>query len=237
MNIKAHNLKNWKRYSYDNIDYYFKTEPNHFLQEQKQQEQFEDKIIQLFNVEKLYYKYIICKDNKMIYQICGFDYEPSMNGVKYGGMSLPSEKVIFSGNNSAFYPHELVHLYTKEYFPNIHNIIDEGMATYLGGSLGLSYLEQKQELKNAYNRHKERIFFDDLMNKENRYARISEYSSLLYAGGALICDFTHHKLGTKGLKTLMSSGKTDEELIKTLEKLFNTDREKINELLVDYLNK
>lgn len=234
--LLSYNLRNWKNNSYNNINYYFKTEPDNLLEEQKQQELFEQKIVTLFGVEKVYYKYIICEDNQTIYEICGFDYEPSMNGTKHGGMSIPAEKIIFAGNNSACYPHELVHIYTNEYFPDIHNIIDEGVATYLGGSLGLSYVEQKQELKKSYEQRRDRKIFEHLMNQKTRHSRIGEKSSLLYAGGALICDLVHTKLGDEGLTILMSSGKTDEQLIATLENLLNVERAELNNLLMNCLN-
>lgn len=229
-----YNLRKWKMEKINNIIYYYENKGKDFMNQYEKQKEFENKLIRKFEVKRLHYKYIICRDNSSIYKVCGFDFEPTMYVSKKGGICF--QKNIFSGNNSAFYPHELVHIYTKKYFPDIHNIIDEGVATYLGGSLGLSYKEQKQELKEYYS-YKEQNIFHDLMDETIRKTRISEHSSLLYAGGALICDLVYSKLGIEGLKTLMSSGKTDEELIITLEKLLDTNRDKINELLINYLNK
>lgn len=235
--VISDNLNNWKNNKIENITYYYKSHSEHFNEQAQQQVNFENELIELFNFEKINYKYVICKNNAEISKLRGYEFKPSMFLNNYGGETFTGQKVIFAGNNSAFYPHELVHLYVAQHFDNIHNTIDEGLATYLGGARGLSYSEHKELLKKYINNKENINFWENLLDDYNKHQLIDKSSSLLYAGGALICDLVYSKLGIEGLKILMSSGKTDEELIITLEKLLDTDRNKINELLITYLNK
>ena len=103
----------------------------------------------------LSFKYFIFENYEDLMNNKGFDFEVDMYlGLNYGGEAYPEQKIIFSGNNSAYYPHELVHLYTHQQFNNIHYIIDEGIATLLGGSQGSNFSEYMKEFDSLLNNSK-----------------------------------------------------------------------------------
>ena len=52
---------------------------------------------------------------------------------KTGGLAKAGN-IIFSGNDTEIYTHEIVHIYTHTLFPNVSSFLDEGVATYLCGS-------------------------------------------------------------------------------------------------------
>jgi hypothetical protein len=234
-NVISEKLNKWKRRQFKNITYFFDEKSKNFDDEVKQQSKFEDKLTELFDVVKLDYKFIICKNNSETFRIRGYEFEPAMFLNNIGGTAFQAQKIIFAGNNSAFYPHELTHLYTYEYFLDIHYLIDEGISTYLGGARELNFRQHKKKLK-KYVDEKNINLFDYLMDDYKRHTLIDKNSSILYSGGALICDVIYKKKGKEGLVTLMSSGRSNEELTKTLEKLLKVDRGAINNLLLENLN-
>ncbi|WP_396159387.1 hypothetical protein [Flavobacterium sp.] len=148
---------------------------------------------------------------------------PNQNGAE----TFVGENLIFSGNNSEVNIHELTHLYIFKCFPNRHNLIDEGLATYLGGSKGLSY---KEHLKNIYLSIKDKninlyneLFFGNYV--------VDDTSSLWYTAGALLCDIAVEKGGKKMLFELINSGKRNIDLFKKIEDIFSVEEDKIDDLL------
>ena len=163
----------------------------------------------------------------------GFDYEDSMflNNQK-GGEAFSSHKLIFSGNNSEYYPHELVHLYTHKYFKNVNSTINEGLATYLGGSKELDYLKHIGILKEYLAINKIDLF-EYLFDDEKKYTIIGNVSSIRYSAGALLCAIADKK---NVLNQLLDSGKSNEELILTIENLFDIDRKDFNSFINEKLS-
>ncbi|WP_370408900.1 hypothetical protein [Tenacibaculum dicentrarchi] len=235
-NVISEKLKEWEIEQFNNITYFFNKKSKDFDKEVKEQTLFENELIKLFDVKKLNYKYIVCKNNAETLSIRGFEFEPTMFLNNIGGTAFQAQKTIFAGDNSAFYPHELTHLYTYEYFPKIHHLIDEGISTYLGGARELNFTEHKKKLK-KYIQENNINLFEYLMDDYDRHTLIDKNSSLLYAGGALICDIIYKKRGKEGLINLMSSGTSNKELVKTLENLLDVkNKDEINSILIKHLN-
>jgi hypothetical protein len=147
---------------------------------------------------------------------------------KTGGAAFVQSKIIFGANDSEYYPHEVVHLYLYEYFPYANDIIEEGLATYLGGSLELDYKKHLQTLKVHLKSHKVDVLKELLA--ESHYT-LTDRTSLMYSVGALICDLAVKKCGKQGLITLLDSGKSNEDLLLTLEGLFAIDRSGFNDFI------
>lgn len=57
-------------------------------------------------------------------------------------------RIVYTGNNSAYYAHELVHIYTYELFPDTNYFwLNEGFATYMDGSGGKDLAWYTKKLK------------------------------------------------------------------------------------------
>lgn len=159
-------------------------------------------------------------------QIRGFDFDSLMyQDSKTGAATFPFKKIIFSGNDSAYYPHEVVHLYLYKYFPYTNNIINEGFATYLGGSQGMDYKAHLHILKEHLKHNKVDVFKE--LVTESQYT-VTDKVSLKYSVGALLCDLALKKCGKQGLITLLDSGKSNEDLMLTLESLFGITKSEFN---------
>lgn len=219
-NFISQELLNWDSIKIRNIKYYYPKNTKLNKENVEKQQNFEDKLISLFNFHRLDYTYISCYDNKQLMTIKGFDYEDTMfYNDQTGGEAHILDKVIFSGNNSEFYPHELVHLYNFYNFKKIHNTIDEGLATFFGGSKELDYKNHISELKKFVTKNNidtKEYLFDDM----KKYTLINHKSSFLYSIGALLCDLAYKKKGVKGLEEIANTGKSNEELQEGLERFF-----------------
>lgn len=233
-NTITDNLKQWKRKTIENIEYIYPKDKEINLIEVKKQLDFENKLIDKFGLEKINYKYISANSVYDFMKIRGFDYENSMffNNQK-GGVSLPSHHLIFSGNNSEYYPHELVHLYTYKYFKNKNTTIDEGLATYLGGSKGFDYLYHINALKKYLTKNNIDLS-EYLFDESKKHTLIADASSIQYTVGALLCSLADKQ---NSLIQLLNSGKSDDDLKKAISKIFNINNNEIDSFLKRELEK
>lgn len=167
---------------------------------QKQQEDI-DHICQFFEVEPIDISYYSCMHPKEIFEIRGFDYHPMMFLSETGGLA-DYGNIVFSGNRSECYTHEIVHVYTKNLFPNIINLIDEGIATYIGGSSGFPYEWHRKKLSRFVMENPD-IDFSDYMDPYER-VYYEEETSIPYLTAALICERTHRIYDKSGLIRLLS---------------------------------
>lgn len=163
-----------------------------------------NKICGFFNTDPIPITYYSCTSVKEVFEIRGFDYHTLMYVDTTGGLA-DFGNIIYSGNNAETYTHEITHVYTKKLFPSINNFIDEGIATYVGGSGGFDYEWHREKLKTflAKNPHYkieehtdpyERIFFEN-------------ETSIPYLTAALICEMCLHKFGKEKLIFMLQSQK------------------------------
>lgn len=230
-NIISSNIKYWKRNVVKSITYYSteKIDVNKAIEFND----FNNKMAFYFNTNLLNFTYFKCKSVEELMKIRGYDFEYSMKlESQTGGETFTNENLIFSGNNSEINKHELVHLYTFAKFKNIHNLIDEGISTLLGGSQGLSYKDHLFKLKehlylNKINVYKE-LFFENYV--------IDKKTSLWYTVGAFLCDLCQKKYGKQILFELMNSGKRDVDIVVTIEKIFKIDRTEFDSFIRNEIN-
>lgn len=225
-NIISSNIKYWKKNIVKSISYYSteKIDRNKAIEFND----FNNKTAFYFNSKVLNFTYFKCKSVEELMKIRGYDFEYSMTlESQIGGETFTNENLIFSGNNSEINKHELVHLYTFAKFKNIHNLIDEGISTFLGGSQGLSYKDHLFKLKDHLNSNKiniyKELFFDNYI--------IDQKTSLWYTVGALLCDLCQKKYGQQTLFDLMNSGKKDIDIVVTIEKIFKIDRTELDSFI------
>lgn len=122
--------QNWKTETKESLIY--KISPNKTINETEIAEQQKDidKICNFFQTTPISITYYSCVNPKEIFEIKGFDYNPMMYVDKTGGLA-DYGNIIFSGNNSEIYTHEIIHIYTGKLFPKISKFIDEGLATLM----------------------------------------------------------------------------------------------------------
>jgi hypothetical protein len=233
-NILNRNILHWKIKKIGKITYYYPEEKILDLKKGNEFDKINSELASYFETEPLSFKYFICKNNHDLLKLRGFDFEETMFfSNQNGSETFPQDLLIFSGNNDEINTHELVHLYTHLMYKNKNSIIDEGIATYLGGSKGFTYKEHLLKLSKHLNNNE-----IDLYNQLFFHNYVIDYdTSLKYTLGAFLCDLALKKKNKDGLKTLLNSGKSNEELIQTIEKLFEIKKENFNQFIKFELEK
>jgi len=101
----------------------------------KKMNEFNVRIAKLFEVDPLEFDYVVANNSGDLGEIMGLNFfSYSYQPVQSGGMTDNFNRIVFAGNNSAYYPHEVVHLYTNAKFPRqYHPWVDEGIAAFFGG--------------------------------------------------------------------------------------------------------
>lgn len=233
-NILNYNIRNWKKKEVGLITYFYSNDTELDLKKAEEFNNINLELAKFFDSDPITFKYFKCKTNYELLKIRGFDFEETMFfSNQNGSETFPQDQLIFSGNNNEINKHELVHLYTYLIFKNRNSIIDEGIATFLGGSKGYSYKEHLLKVRNHLIDH-EIDFFKELF--ENNY--VLDYdTSLKYTLGAFLCDLAIKKYKKTGAQQLLNSGKTNNELIATIERIFNIKKENFNQFIKLELSK
>ena len=158
---------------------------------------------------------------------------------QYGAVTDPINQVIFAGNGTEYYPHEIVHLYTTQFWGEkgnyYHQWFDEGIATLFGGYLGLPLEYHLDKLKSYLNK--------------NHSVEIKDISSLqleinndfqtvpMYTIGGLICKLIYEKEGMVGLFDLLKSGSSDDDFYHAIEKHLGVKKSDFGKFIRSELNK
>lgn len=172
---------------------------------------------------------VVCEDLKDYAAFMGEDYSAYLNlDRQTGGRAMPDEDLFISANGSPYYPHELVHIYTAAFDP--HPFFDEGMATYLGGSGGISLVDH---LKVAAEKRNEFDFSDPA---EFKYIYDS-YGSAYLIGGMLLKLADEDYGGKSAVFKLLKSGRKDEDLRQVIEEVFEIESDEFDSFIKAQLAK
>ena len=177
--------ENWTRVKNENLTYIFS--PNKTINQEEIKEQLAEikKIEDFLEVPPLNITYFSCTNPVELYNIKGFDYHPMMYKSQMGGMA-DYGNVVFSGNNSEKYSHEIVHLYTQNKFANKNSFFDEGLATLLGGSGKQDYLWHRNKMQKLLTENKNLDLRKHLEIYNQEY--YEEESPIAYMVSALILE-------------------------------------------------
>lgn len=187
--------RNWEQQTIGNVKYVFPPYKKLDMQEVERQKSVESKLGEYFDLEPINVTYYSSTNPEELFRIKGFDYNPMMYISKDGGFA--EGDILFSGNNSEYYAHELVHIYAQKKFPKIPILLDEGFAMLLGGSGIHEYEWHRKKLKNYLIENPD---FDLAVYVEPyEYKYIDNETSVPYMVGALICEHILRKHGKEKL--------------------------------------
>jgi hypothetical protein len=215
---------NWNTIKRESLTY--KISPQRVANAEEINRQIEDikMVSNFFKCEPIPITYFSCIDPKEVFQIKGFDYHPMMYVDKTGGLA-DYGNIVFSGNNSDIYTHEIVHIYTSKLFPKINKFLDEGLATFLAGSGKYNYEWHRNKLDKFLVSNKDYNFADH----KDAYERIyfEQETSIPYLTAALIIERIIQLYGKEKLMSLLNS----EDDLWTILKTIGLSRENINDEL------
>ncbi|MDA3615549.1 hypothetical protein [Polluticaenibacter yanchengensis] len=181
-------------------------------------------ICTFFHCKPIPITYYSCTSPKEIFEIKGFDYHPMMYAHKTGGLA-DYGNIIYSGNHSEIYTHEIIHIYTNQLFPKIDKFMDEGIATFMAGSGKFDYEWHRNKLEKFLNEHTAFNFAEHTDAYERLY--FEQETSIPYLAAALIMERTLQVYGKEQLIELL---KSETDLWTSLKKVGLT-KENINEAL------
>lgn len=181
-------LQKWDQKQLESITYYIS--PLKKVNEVEVNKQLDDIkfLCNFFETKPIPLTYISCVHPKELFEVKGFDYNPMMYVSKTGGFAEAGNFVL-SGNNSETYTHEVVHIYTRNLFPNIKTFFDEGLATYIGGSGKYSYSWHKEKFK-KFIQQNESFKVEEHMDDLYERLYFEEETPIPYLIAAVICERT-----------------------------------------------
>lgn len=223
-----HLTMDWQREQVGNIQYIIS--PEHKFDERIAREQLQSIawLSEFFDIAPFPITYYSCQGPSDLFKAQGFEYHPLMYVHETGGMVDHGEHV-WSGNDLDSYTHEIVHIYTGRKFEERQALLDEGLATIIGGSSEHSYAFHREVLTEYLSHEPEFNFSEHLLTTKQEY--IDELTSIPYMVGGLICEYVYNKGGKKKLFEVMSSGEDPWPQLNELGLSKNTMNEKLRSLL------
>jgi hypothetical protein len=223
------NKQNWNFTRLGVVDFYYPAYHKFDYQKAQKLIDFINETCENFGVQPKPFEYYLADDYDEIQKLKGFDYYIGM-----GGVSKPSGKAtddkVYCGGLGEYYPHEVFHVQIDEHFPNKHFWVSEGIATLLGGSRG-NNLDWHIKRTDFYLQKHPEIDMNDMLKLTN----FDSETSYHYVLGGLIARKILEKGSWNLLKEFMSSGKTDEDYYKAIEKYLGINKSELNDYIREQL--
>ena len=222
----------WKKQKVGEITYYIHPEHIFNLIDAKKMSKFNQNIAEKFGIKPLKFDYFVSNYAREIVQVWGYDYMPKMYiPTQSGGVADIDNSVIYAGNNSEYYPHELVHMYTNAKFPiDYHFWVSEGIATFFGGSGGMSLDWHLKQLKLFLNSHPN--FRLNSLKELSKYIPNGKHNTdFRYVIGGLIAKKIYEKEGISGFFDALKKVKTDDEYFKLIKDKLGIKRDEFEKYI------
>lgn len=222
--------REWNHKKAGHIDYYFPYYHKFDSVKAKKLNSFIITLCKNFDIPFKQVEYYFADDFMEVQRLRGFDYEMGMSGnLKPTGRS--DENRVYCGGLAEYYPHEIVHVFINPYYPNCHNWILEGLATFLGGSRGYTLLWHIKNANRFLKKHPE-IDLNNVLNLDT----IDDYTDYRYVVGGLVCKLIYEKGGWELLKMFLKTGKSNEDYYSAIESFLDVKQKGLNDFLRWQLN-
>ncbi|MEM6642549.1 MAG: hypothetical protein AAF616_06190 [Bacteroidota bacterium] len=201
-----------------NVNYVIHPDHDFSNEEAMQMEEFNDRMADLFSIPPLQFDYVVANNTRDLSDMFGVHlFEYSYEPVASGGMADTYNNIIYAGNNSAYYPHEVVHLYTSARFRGrYHHWVDEGIAALLGGSTGYKIEWHWEKLRRFLSQNPD--FSMQSLTELQTYIPNGAYTTdFRYAIGSLICQKIIEKEGMQGIFAALQAGREEEDYFRIIE--------------------
>ncbi|MFC5046158.1 hypothetical protein ACFSTE_04680 [Aquimarina hainanensis] len=221
-NALSHNKQQWNCTTVGVVDFYYPKYHSFNYQKAQKLTNFITAICKHFAVPIKPFEYFLADDYDEIQVLKGIDYYLGMGGKSIPGGKATDDKV-YCGGLGEYYVHEVFHLQIGQHFPDKHFWTSEGIATFLGGSRGKD-LSWHIKRTNRYLQQHPEIDLKEMLKLTN----LDHQTSYHYVLGGLIAKKIWEKGGWDSLKDLMSSGVTDDNYYRAIEKNLEVKRTDLN---------
>lgn len=212
IDLFGENIEQFQQTTSENCRFYYSPKVKINKTQEQETIAFNQKMAKMFHSPLKSIKIIALKDLKDYCEVLGYEYSPILSyDQQSGGIAMPEEDIILAANNSAHYPHEIVHLYTGDL--NAHSWFDEGLATYLGGSVGHPLDYHLSKIANQV----DSLDFSALPQDK----KLDDDTNLKYAIGGLFCKLAYEKHGHYALFKLLNSGRTEDDFHQAINEAFH----------------
>ena len=200
------------------INYYIHPFHKFKLAEAERMNKYNLEMSKEFGVEPLEFDYFVASNARDIARTWGYEYMNRMyNPSGKGGIASWRNMIIYSGNNSSYFPHELVHLYTYHVVPkDPHLWVGEGIATFYAGTSTYSFQGHMSKLKQFLDDNPE-YDLSDISKLKKTIPNGEHASDFRYVIGGLLMRNIYEKEGVKGLVDSLKYGKSDKEFYRLIE--------------------
>lgn len=198
-----HNTASWERRTVGQVNYIIS--PRHAFNAAEAEEQriMIERLSAFFEVPPFpitYYSYAGPAD---LYAARGFLRHPLMHTLASGGM-VDGTNNVHSGNNKDIYTHEVVHLFSQSRTKEPPPLLEEGLATLIGGSVEHDYAWHRANLQRYLAADASLDLRDRCTTTMRDY--INADTSVPYVIGAVLCERILRRDGKAGLLHVMSEG-------------------------------
>jgi len=138
-----------------------------------------------------------------LYAARGFLQHPLMHTLASGGM-VDGANNVHSGNDKDIYTHEVVHLFSQSRTKEPPPLLEEGLATLIGGSVEHDYAWHRANLKRYLAADPSLDLRDRCTTAMRDYINVD--TSVPYVVGAVLCEHILRRDGKAGLLQVMSEG-------------------------------
>jgi len=179
---------------------------------------FNQRMAKLFESEPIKFDYILANNTNDLGDLLGLNFfSYSYQPVQSGGLADNYNAIIYAGNNSAYYPHEVVHLYTHAKFSRqYHSWVDEGVAAFFGGSTGYDLEWHVQKLRSFITDHPD-YELRDLSKLQTEIPNGEFTTDFRYAIGGFLMRQIYENEGMQGLFDALQAGRSEEDYFALLE--------------------
>jgi len=222
----------WENKKVGSINYIIHPEHTFKLAEAKRMNEFNTYIASEFQVDPLEFDYVVCNDTDQLSRLMAYDFfNYSYQPVASGGMADTRNDILYAGNNSSHYPHEVVHLYTHNNAGlRTHHWVDEGIAAYYGGSTGYTLDWHLQKLR-AYLVDNPDFKVESLADLQINIPNGEYMTDFRYVIGGFIISKIKEEEGIQGLFNALKIGRSDEDYFKFIEENLGVSQEGFTDYL------
>lgn len=198
-----YNTAHWERRTVGPITYIIS--PRHVFKpaEAEEQRSMIERLSAFFGVPSFpitFYSYAGIPD---MYATKGWLRHPLIGVISTGG-NAEGTSTVHSGNDRDIYTHEIAHLFSHRRTKNPPGLLEEGLATLIGGSVGHDYAWHRANLKRYLAADPTLDLRDHCITTVRDY--INEDTSVPYVIGAVLCERILRRGGKEGLFQVMSEG-------------------------------
>ena len=207
----------WDKRRMGPIDYHF---PHNFFFDRSvglRMTKFIKTVRKKYNLPKVSpIEFYITRNQDEIAAAVGLDF---ILGPSAGRSNTPNAQV-FSSLASEWYPHEITHILFRDFKP--HFILNEGIATYLGGSMNRPFDSLTVDLDRFFASNDTTTFQQIL---DSPFYKGS--TAIYYTVGAVLCKMAYQEGRAEKVKELLSSGVSNDELYATIERVFRISKQDV----------